>query len=279
MSRTNRVKATKTAYYHVVSRIANKAFLLVDDKAKRVLLNILHRAAEFSGVDVATYVIMDNHFHLCIRVPENKNIVSEAEVIRRVAVLYGENYKNSFVNRLNDYKNANDMECAESMINKMRARMGDLSEFMKTFKQRFSQWYNRYSNHEGTLWAGRFKSALIEDGDNLNNVIGYIHSNPVRAQMVKTPEEYEWSALGAARNGDIFAAKGLSLLGYRYESDQRLYLVRNRRFENGGVIGSLEFVKNAINLNSSCFKRKLHKIVSYMLGPCVVYATHGQRSA
>ena len=30
-------------------------------------------------------------------------------------------------------------------------------------KQRFSRWYNRRQERFGTLWAGRFKSVLVED--------------------------------------------------------------------------------------------------------------------
>ena len=68
MARIARIKAEGEAFYHVVSRIANKAFLLNNDEKKEVFVNLLHRAADFSGVDVITYVVMDNHFHLCVRV-------------------------------------------------------------------------------------------------------------------------------------------------------------------------------------------------------------------
>ena len=50
MARSNRVKADGEAFYHVVSRIANKAFLIRDTARKRRLLDMLRRAAEFSGV-------------------------------------------------------------------------------------------------------------------------------------------------------------------------------------------------------------------------------------
>ena len=71
---------------------------------------------------------------------------------------------------------------------------GDLSEFMKTFKQRVSQWYNSNYSHEGTLWGGRFKSVLVEDGRYLRNLVAYIHGNPIRAGLVTRAADYEWSA-------------------------------------------------------------------------------------
>ena len=52
MARIARIKAEGEAFYHVVSRIANKAFLLNNDEKKEVFVNMLHRAADFSGADV-----------------------------------------------------------------------------------------------------------------------------------------------------------------------------------------------------------------------------------
>jgi len=64
--------------------------------------------------------------------------------------------------------------------------MYELSQFMKTFKQCFSIYYN--SNHErrGTLWEERFKSVLVEESEYAQLVAGaYIDLNPVRAGIVK----------------------------------------------------------------------------------------------
>ena len=60
MARSARIKADGMAYYHVVSRVANKAFLFGDAKRKGRILDFLRRSAEFSGVDVVTYALMDN---------------------------------------------------------------------------------------------------------------------------------------------------------------------------------------------------------------------------
>jgi len=46
----------------------------------------------------------------------------------------------------------------------------------------------------GTLWEGRYKSCLIEAENYLIGVYRYIELNPVRANMVKDPSEYQWSS-------------------------------------------------------------------------------------
>ena len=276
MARIARIKAEGEAFYHVVSRVANKAFLLNDHEKKRVFVNMMHRAADFSGVDVITYVVMDNHFHLCIRVPKREGEVQENEVLRRVGVLYGKDRRDALEKRLAGYRDEGDDAAIATELGKLRSRMGDLSEFMKTFKQRVSQWYNSNFDHEGTLWGGRFKSVLVEDGRYLRNLVAYIHGNPIRAGLATRVADYEWSAPGAAAKGDNRVLKGLSLLGVSVGDGG--FTVRDGRFVNGVIIGSKAFVSKMASSHSLCFGDVAVKVRQFVLGMVKTYATHGQRS-
>ena len=276
MARIARIKAEGEAFYHVVSRIANKAFLLNDAEKKRVFVNMMHRAADFSGVDVITYVVMDNHFHLCVKIPEREGEVPESEILRRVGVLYGKDRRDALERRLAGCREEGDDAAADAELARLRSRMGDLSEFMKTFKQRVSQWYNSNYGHEGTLWGGRFKSVLVEDGRYLRNLAAYIHGNPIRAGLVTRAADYEWSAPGAAAKGDIRARKGLSLLGVEWGEGG--FAVRDGRFVNGVIIGSRAFVGEMASRHSLCFGDVAVKVRQFVLGMVKTCATHGQRS-
>ena len=276
MARIARIKAEGEAFYHVVSRIANKAFLLNDAEKKRVFVNMMHRAADFSGVDVITYVVMDNHFHLCVKIPEREGEVPESEILRRVGVLYGKDRRDALERRLAGCREEGDDAAADAELARLRSRMGDLSEFMKTFKQRVSQWYNSNYGHEGTLWGGRFKSVLVEDGRYLRNLVAYIHGNPIRAGLVTRAADYEWSAPGAAAKGDIRARKGLSLLGVEWGEGG--FAVRDGRFVNGVIIGSRAFVGEMASRHSLCFGDVAVKVRQFVLGMVKTCATHGQRS-
>lgn len=282
MARMNRnmIKTDGEAYYHVVSRIANSAFLLRDAERKRHLLDMLRRAAEFSGVDVATYAIMDNHVHICVRVPKRRD-VDEGEVLRRVGVLYGKRRRESLEQEFDALRAARRTDEIEAVLGRLRARMGDLSEFMKTFKQRVSQWYNGKFGHEGTLWGGRFKSVLVENGEYLRAVVRYIHGNPVRARIVRSAEEYEWSALGAAARGDAFARKGLTLVGLRDVEGlpPEDGAVRDRRLSNGVVVGSRRFVERSEAWPAVGRRVAASRIVVFSHGGVGFFSTHGQRSA
>jgi putative transposase len=61
--------------------------------------------------------------------------------------------------------------------------------------------YVRYFNHRyrrtGTLWEGRYRSALVHSATYFFNCSRYIESNPVRSGMVARPGAYEWSSFRA----------------------------------------------------------------------------------
>ena len=80
---------------------------------------------------------------------------------------------------------------------RLRRRIGDLSEFVKTYTEMFSQRIRREKKYVGVLWQNRFKSVLIQDGSQFQTVLRYINNNPVRAKYTKTSQEYAWCTLGA----------------------------------------------------------------------------------
>lgn len=73
----------------------------------------------------------------------------------------------------------------------------NLAYFMKHISQRYGQYINNHYNRSGTLWEGRFKSSPISTDSYLLGCSRYIEMNPVRAGIVKTPEDYFFSSCGA----------------------------------------------------------------------------------
>ena len=66
--------------------------------------------------------------------------------------------------------NADDLEVilknkrasAEGIRRRLKARMGDVSVFMREVKTRFTFWYNEKHGMVGTFWAERFRSVVVE---------------------------------------------------------------------------------------------------------------------
>ena len=72
--------------YHLISRIANRAFYLTDEERTR-FVERLWRVARFSGVEVLAYCFMSNHFHLLVHLPETPEL-SDEELFDHIAALY-----------------------------------------------------------------------------------------------------------------------------------------------------------------------------------------------
>jgi len=68
-----------------------------------------------------------------------------------------------------------------------------LSSAIQNFAFRYAQRINRFRKEVGHVFQGRFKSILVNEDNYLPRLIRYIHLNPVRAGIVKRPEEYKWS--------------------------------------------------------------------------------------
>lgn len=196
-----------------MSRCALQQHLLTED-VKVMFMKILRRTEYFSGVKVVNYCVMDNHFHLLLEVPERLD-VDDASLDDRITVLYGAKKANSIFHRWKELNDIGSQMVVEKERDAFRKRMFDLSEFMKTFKQRFSLWYcTNHGNLEGTIWQGPFHSVLVEgQHDALAAISAYITLNPVRAGIVENARDYAWSGYGAAANGDR-AAKIALLSAY-----------------------------------------------------------------
>ena len=165
--------------YHCVSRIVGGEWYL-DNRAKEVLRRQIGRVSVFCGVEVLTYCIMSNHFHLLVRVPEYREVTDE-EILKRLSELHGE--RDVRVSMLAAALKEDD-PYGKAWRGRLLARMGDVSIFMKELKQRFSIWYNRSHGRFGTLWAERFRSVLVEGRPfALQTVAAYIELNPVRAGL------------------------------------------------------------------------------------------------
>jgi len=71
---------------------------------------------------------------------------------------------------------------------------GALGKLMKRLAGRQTRHHNRLESRSGTLWEGRYKSSVVDRDDYLLACSRYIELNPVRARIVRLPEEYPWSS-------------------------------------------------------------------------------------
>lgn len=71
---------------------------------------------------------------------------------------------------------------------------GASGALMQRLGRRYVRWFNDRHGRTGTLWEGRYRSAVIEPEGWLMRVSRYVELNPVRAGVVGSGEHYPWSS-------------------------------------------------------------------------------------
>ena len=76
-----------------------------------------------------------------------------------------------------------------------------LSHFFQSLGTRFVRWYNSKYLRTGHLFQERFHSMAIESDAYFLSALLYIHNNPVKANICRSPSEYRWSSFNAYYGG------------------------------------------------------------------------------
>jgi putative transposase len=214
-------------FYHVMSRTCG-GDIFFDDTEKEALRRILHRLADFSGIHLLTFCVMGNHFHLLASVPHRPSWIArfdgpdgEQRLLSHLRTLYSKAYIDQLQAELTEWRRLGNETAVQKKLDSFKHRLCDLSRFVKEVKERFSRWYNKRHQRQGTLWMDRFKSVLIEANlgkkdqpesariDVVRAMAAYIDLNPVRAGLVKDPADYPWCGYAEATTGKRHAQRGL----------------------------------------------------------------------
>jgi len=92
-----------------------------------------------------------------------------------------------------------------------------LAKFMQGLQQSYSQYFNLHHRKTGHVFQGRYQAIVCQQDEYLLQLIRYIHLNPVRAGMVKRPDQYDYSGhrayLGGKATEVVEPQKVLALIG------------------------------------------------------------------
>mgnify|MGYP001826243258 CR=1 FL=1 len=211
----------KPAIYHCISRVVDRQFVLGDDE-KEQFVAYMRMYEAFSQVRVLSFCVMSNHFHILLEVPsppEDRGASwSDRKFLKHLETLYSPAEVREIAWNLRELRKHSTQDAAEAFRSGYFKRMWDLSQFMKTLKQRFTRWFNRAHARKGTLWEERFKSVLVEDGHAARTMAAYIDLNPVRAKIVDDPKDYRWCSYAEAVAGKERAREGLQRVMFEEES-------------------------------------------------------------
>ncbi len=198
------------AYYHCISRVVNREFVFGDEE-KEMFVKLMRRWEKFCQVRVITFCVMSNHFHLLVEVtPRPAQLPGDKELVGHLGGIYEALTIKMLREQMKLLCESGSEKALADLRESFLRRMWDISAFMKTLKQQFTQWFNGRHGRKGTLWEERYKSVLVEGaGEALATMSAYIDLNPVRAGLVDDPKEYRWCGYAAAVVGNRGARQGL----------------------------------------------------------------------
>jgi REP element-mobilizing transposase RayT len=213
------------ATYHVYFRTNRSEFSLTEDWVKALLLLVVIQAKKRYGFSLQSLCIMSNHVHMVIR-PLATN-----EYEKWVKKKKAENQK------VADTRQADDIRF-----------IGNLSKIMQYILGVFAQRYNRKLEIHGHFWGDRFKSAILASIMRFLRAIRYIDDNPVVAQLVQVPEDFQFGRNWLIAHGPPGLIDGLEL-------SKQSFFDRNRilasRFENSNNANLADFIDQCADLLST----------------------------
>ncbi|RKY45210.1 MAG: hypothetical protein DRP81_04425 [Candidatus Omnitrophota bacterium] len=125
-----------------------------------------------------------------------------------------------------------DIFCFCLMLNHLhlllKINKANLSEAMKSLFTRYALYFNSKYQRKGHVFYGNYRASLCLDENYLISASVYIHLNPSKAGLVKSPLDYRWSSLKAylqlPRNTFLDYKYILSILGQELKRASLVYL-------------------------------------------------------
>jgi REP element-mobilizing transposase RayT len=201
-ARKSLISLQDTPYYHVVARCVRRAWLWGYDEyaakdyshRKQWVLERLEQLTSIFAVDLCAYAVMSNHYHLVLHVDRSAaDAWTLNEVVARWTILFS---KPRLIERWEQGIALDaELEVVERLIALWRARLCDVSWYMRCLNEHLARRANAEDNCKGRFWQGRFKSQALLDEAGLLTAMAYVDLNPVRAGIAATPEESEFTSI------------------------------------------------------------------------------------
>ncbi len=75
----------------------------------------------------------------------------------------------------------------------LRLKEVPMQHFMHSIMSKYARAYNKRNKRSGHVFEGRYNSIPVEDEHHLQDLLRYVHQNPVRAGLCRRVQDYSWS--------------------------------------------------------------------------------------
>ena len=107
---------------------------------------------------------------------------------------------------------------------------------MAKIQLRSSRYHNRRLGVRGRMWQSRYKARIVVNDIYFDQVVAYVHLNPVAAGLVDDPADYRWSGhrelIGQTKPELVDARESLLAFGADLLSRREAYLTRVRQIQD-----------------------------------------------
>jgi len=201
--RNQLVSLSDTPWFHCVSRCVRRAWLFGVDPydgrdyshRRQWVVDRMEQLVKAFAIDVATYAIMSNHYHLVLRVDiDLASGWSWQEAVSRWHMIYGGNMLSQRFLRGEHLGNA-ERKLLQKTAEIWRSRLADISWFMGALNEHIARRANSEDEVTGKYWEARFKSQALLDEQAILACSVYCDLNPIRAMMAETPESSDYTSI------------------------------------------------------------------------------------
>ena len=197
------VSLEATPYYHCIARCVRRAFLCGTDIAtgecyehrRQWLEDRLLELADIFAIDICSYAIMSNHYHVVLHVNKAQAKAWQYDdVIHQWHRLFSGNaLSQAYVKGKHQGKAERD--ALNELVVVWRARLMDISWLMRVLNEDIARQANHEDKCSGRFWEGRYKSQALLDEAALAACMAYVDLNPIRAAMAKAPETSDHTSI------------------------------------------------------------------------------------
>jgi len=203
--RSTLVSLDDTAWYHCVCRCVRRAFLCGEDlltgqnydHRRGWIAERIKELAQVFAIDIAAYAVMSNHYHLVAHVDRARALSwSTDDVLARWTRLFsGPPLVARYLSPERAALCAAELARIAEYADCYRARLHDLSWFMRVLNESIARQANAEDECTGRFWEGRFKSQALLDEQALLAAMAYVDLNPIRAGIAETPEDSDYTSI------------------------------------------------------------------------------------
>ncbi len=158
------IKNQEGAYF-LTLQVVGWIDIFTRQKYRDIIIQNLKYCQEHKGLSIFAYVIMSNHLHILVQ-----------------------SQTGTLSNTIRDFKSYTSKVILSTVENEMESR----KEWMMNYFEHAAQAHERNRNYQ--FWTHENHAEQIYSDKFIRQKLNYIHMNPVRAGIVRKPEEYIYSS-------------------------------------------------------------------------------------